>query len=296
MPMNKKPMTAGHGPQRIQMAVFKALGLWGLLLYAATLPAQEGLNRYTTHSTLFGVGHLNQYDTYLSPFEYEGMQGCFVHERFRPTHWLAGRVTTQQKTEGYVGMSKNPAQSANALSGALSYKIGWHYSWTLPSSLRLFAGGGVQTLLGGVYNTRNGNNPAQAQARAGLYASVLAAYPFRIRKQPFQIRYQADLPFCGLMFSPNYNQSYYEIFSLGNYDRNIRFTHPGNAPTLYQSVTLDFPVGGFTFRVGYGCDIEQSRVNRIRSHSYRHSFLIGYVKDFYFLKRKDPELPQLPNF
>lgn len=254
------------------------------------------LNRYTTHSTLFGIGHLNQLDSYLSPFEYEGIQGNFVHESFRPTHWQNGRISTQQKTEGYIGYARNPGKSANALSGSVSYKIGWHYSWTVASSLRLFAGGGLQAIAGGVYNTRNGNNPAQAQARTSLYASLIAAYPFHIRNLPFQLRYQIDLPFCGVMFSPNYNQSYYEIFTLGNYDHNIRFVHPGNAPIFYQAFTLDFPIKGFTFRVGHGCDIEQSHVNGIKSHSYRHSFLIGYVKDFYFLKRKETKVQNLPNF
>lgn len=280
----------------INRTVLKVLCLWGLLFVTPSAKAQTDNNRYTTHSTLFGIGHLNQMDTYLSPFEYEGFQGNIVHEKFRPTHWLEGCMVTQQKTEGHLGMSKNPAQNASALSGTLSYKIGWHYSWNPVSSLKLFAGGGFQVVAGGVYNTRNGNNPAQAQARTGLYASGIAAYPFQIRKQRFQIRYQIDIPFCGMMFSPNYNQSYYEIFSLGNYDHNIRFIHPGNAPIFYQALTLDFPVKGFTFRVGYGCDIEQSRVNGIKSHSYRHSFLIGYVKDFYFLKRNETRRKNLPNF
>lgn len=275
--------------------VLKTLCIWGLL-YTIPAEAQTDLNRYTTHSTLFGFGHLNQLDTYLSPFEYKGQQGNIVHEKFRPTHWCNGRVTTQQKTEGYLGLSQNPAKNSNTLSASLSYKIGWHYSWTIASSLHLFAGGGIQVRAGGIYNTRNSNNPAQALAQSGLYASGIAAYPFYIRKQPFQIRYQIDLPFCGMMFSPNYNQSYYEIFTLGNYDHNIRFIHPGNAPTCYQSLTLDFPIKGFTFRIGYGCDIEQSRVNGIKNHSYRHSFLIGYVKDFYFLKRKDYRNNNIPNF
>ena len=48
--------------------------------------------------------------------------------------------------------------------------------------------------------------------------------------------------------------------------------------------------------MGYGCDIEQSRVNGIKNHSYRHSFLIGYVKDFYFLKRKENRHKNIPNF
>lgn len=280
-----------------RQAVLKAIGLWGLLLYTSALHAQNSLNRYTTHTTMFGIGHLNQFDTYLSPFEYLGKSGHIVHEKFRPTHWKNGHIITQQKTEGYIGLSQNPAGNTNMLSGSLSYKINWQYYWNVVNKIRLFAGGGAQSLLGGTYNTRNGNNPAQGQARLSLYATATVAFPFQIKQQPFQVKYQFEIPFCGMMFSPNYNQSYYEIFSLGYYDKNIRFIHPGNAPIIYQSVSLDFPVKGFTFRISYNCDIEQSHVNNIKTHSYRHSFLIGYVKDFYFLKRKDKHIPDnLPNF
>lgn len=289
-------------------AVLKATCLGGLLLYGSQTWAQtisenspitepsKQINRLTSHSTLFGIGRINVLDTYLSPFEYEGLQGNVVFEKFRPTHWCDGRITTQQKTEAHVGYSKNATQTANMLSATLSYKLAWHYSWTVVSSLKLFAGGGIQVAGGGIYNTRNGNNPAQALARTALYASGIASYPFHIKKQPFQLRYQIDMPLCGAMFSPNYNQSYYEIFTLGNYDHNVRFTHPGNAPVFYQTVTLDFPIKGFTFRLGYGCDMEQSNVNGIKNHIYKHSFLIGYVKDFYFVKRKEVTKKTVPNF
>ncbi len=114
----------------------------------------------------------------------------------------------------------------------------------------------------------------------------MAVYPFHIRRVPFTVRYQASLPLTGVMFSPQYGQSYYEM-SLGNYDHNVCFTHPGNAPSMRHLLTLDFPVAGFTFRTGYLCDIRQSRVNGLRSHIWNHSFMIGYVKHFNFIKRKE---------
>ena len=150
------------------------------------------------------------------------------------------------------------------------------------------AGGEVHAGLGAIYNNRNSNNPVQAKADIDIDASLMAVYPFHIRKVPFTARYQTSLPLIGAMFSPRYGQSYYEM-SLGNYDHNVCFTYPGNAPSMRHFLTLDFPIAGFTFRAGYLCDIRQSRVNGLRSHIWNHTFMIGYVKHFSFVKRKEPQ-------
>ena len=34
----------------------------------------------------------------------------------------------------------------------------------------------------------------------------------------------------------------------------------------------------FTLRVGYMADMQQARVNGLRSHDYSHSFMVGLVK------------------
>ncbi len=252
-------------------------------------PVEDALppHRYTTHAMLFGAGRTRQFETYLSPLEYTGPQISFLRESLRKTHWADGRVTTQGLLHGYLAYAQNPAETADEIGGNIGYAAGWHYNWTPVRGLRLMAGGQLGAQVGFLYNTRNSNNPAQARASAELSASVAVIYNFHIRRQGFSARYQADIPVVGAMFSPNYGQSYYEMFSQGNYDHNVCLTHPGNAPSLRQLLTLDFPIGGFTFRAGYLCDIRQSRVNRLKSHAYNHTFLIGYVKHFCFLKRKD---------
>ncbi|MBO5181212.1 MAG: DUF3316 domain-containing protein [Paraprevotella sp.] len=266
--------------------------------YPPELSAQEKTdslpdNRYTTHATMFGAGRSHQLDTYLSPQEYSGPQVTFLRETLRKTHWAAGRVSTQSLLSGYFAYTENAAQNAEDMAGLIEYQVGWHYNWALPCRLRLMAGGQVGAHAGFLYNTRNGNNPAQAKAGAELSASVAALYPFRIRRVPFAVRYQCDMPVMGMMFSPAYGQSYYELFSEGNYDHNICFTHPGNAPTFRQLLTLDFPIKDYTFRIGYRCYIRQSHVNELKSHIYNHSFMIGYVKHFQFIKRKDRQRSRL---
>lgn len=245
-------------------------------------------NRFTTHATLFGVGHSSLYDTYLSPTTYTGIHINFMHETLRKTHWLDGRITVQSVTDGYICYTSNDANTADEMGGKINYAIGWHYNWTIGRRLRLMAGGECHAGLGIIYNNRNSNNPAQAKAELDLGASLMAIYPFLIKKVPFRARYQFSIPLIGAMFSPQYGQSYYEI-SKGNYDHNVCFTHPGNIPSMRHFISVDFPIARFTFRIGYLCDIRQSRVNGLRSHTWNHSFMVGYVKHFGFVKRKEPQ-------
>ena len=86
------------------------------------------------------------------------------------------------------------------------------------------------------------------------------------------------------MFSPNYTQSYYEIFSLGQYDHNVCVTTPVQAFNLNLMLSLDLPVGTHVVRVGYQCGIRQSHVNHLKTHDWTHTFLVGYVKTFQLVK------------
>lgn len=244
-------------------------------------------NRHTTHATLCGVGKSNLYDTYLSPGVYQGVHLNVLHETLRKTHWADGRITTQSIIDGFVASTSNRAETADEYAGKCNYTVSWHYNWLLWNRLRLMAGGGLHGGVGMMYNARNSNNPVQAQAEVDLDASFMAVCPFWIRKVPFTARYQFSLPLLGGMFSPRYGQSYYELSQTG-YDHNVCFTYPGNAPSMRHFLTIDFPVAGFTFRAGYLCDIRQSAVNGLRSHVWNHSFMIGYVKHFSFVKRKEP--------
>ena len=171
--------------------------------------------------------------------------------------------------------------------GLVNWTYALHYQFRLNEQLKLLAGPMIDLNGGFVYNTRNSNNPAQAKAYGSVGISGMAIYKFRIGNYPLVARYQANLPLLGAMFSPEFGQSYYEMFSLGHKGKNVLFTSLHNNPSLRQMLTLDFPIRKVTMRVGYICDLQQAKVNYLKYHTYSHDFMIGIVKNFYLLKGKN---------
>lgn len=267
------------------------LMLAGLFVFLSSVAGQETdslqANRFVMRSTLLGVGRTQIVDTYLSPVEYTGIEGRFLHERMRMTRMLGGNVSTQSLLQANLAYAENDSKTGNEFAGMVNWSYGLHYHFRINDRLRILAGGLGDLNLGFIYNTRNSNNPAQAKAYINLTASAMAIYDFRIKKQPFTVRYQVNAPFLGVMFSPEYQQSYYEIFTLDNSHGVVNFTSVHNQPSLRQLLTLDIPLRRTTFRVGYVGDFQQSKVNNIRCHTYSHVFMVGFVKNFYLIKGKD---------
>ncbi len=244
--------------------------------------------RYVMRSTLFGIGHSNVFETYLSPLEYTGTEVRFLHESMRMTRLLGGKVSGQSLIQVNASYNKNISQTAEMYAGLVNWSYALHYQFRMNNDKLKILVGPMLDLNGGVvYNRRNSNNPAQAKAYGGLGASGMLIYKFRIARYPLTVRYQANLPLLGVMFSPEYGESYYEIFSLGNGGRNVVFTSLHNNPSLRQMVTLDFPIRNVTMCVGYVCDIQQSKVNNLKSHAYSHNFMIGFVRNLYLLRGKN---------
>lgn len=239
--------------------------------------------RFLTRATLFGAGFTNVFDTYLSPQEYTGVEFRISRESMRMTNLCNGNVSRQILFQGNVGYTHNKVDNNNSISSLLNWNYGLHYHFPITDNFRLLAGGAGELNGGFVYNMRNGNNPAQARAYINLAASGMAIWNVRIKRYPISLRYQLNVPFAGVMFSPHYGQSYYEIFSLGNSGGVVKFTSLHNQPSLRQMLTADFPLGKVKMRLAYVWDAQQSKLNDIKTHTYSHVFMVGVVKELFSL-------------
>lgn len=233
-----------------------------------------------TNARMLGVGGVNILDTYISPEKYRGTELRYISHTTRMREW-GTRVSRQIVHQGYVSHTENRSGDGDEIAGMYCFSYGAHYNMALyGGSLTVKVGGTLDADIGFLYNTRNSNNPAQARLSLAVSPSAVAEWRFRAWKRPFTLRYEVGAPLVGVMFSPNYGQSYYEIFSRGDYDHNVVPTTIASTPSLRQMLTLDFTLHRTTLRVGWLGDWQQAEVNNLKYHSYSNMFVVGIVRSF----------------
>ena len=255
--------------------------------------------QYKTNALMIGVGYTNILDTYLSPEKYRGTNLTFLSHTRREndsTAWV-----NQFQHEGNVAYADNRSGNGGEMAGNYTFRYSLLHKWTISlwrRPLRMLAGGTAAANIGFVYNTRNGNNPANARLSLNIEPTIGFDYPIGRASHtrgismnpgacahfPLILHYEASAPLFGLMFSPNYGQSYYEIFNRGNYNHNCVPTTFGSTPSFRQMLTLDLRLAHTTWRIGYMGNYEQSHVNNLKTHTYTHSIVIGVVKRFRTVK------------
>lgn len=256
-----------------------AVSCW-LLTLSNPIHAQNDSAKVIISSRMVGIGATNVLDTYLSAEHFNGIGASFIAtvERKRPHR----RWSTLMEHEANLSLLHDRADSKKELEGAYNFYWGKLYNWHFYNDrLTIQAGGLVNASLGFIYNTSNSNNPAQARAHLNIMPTGIASYRFILFNKPVMARYELNLPLVGIMFSPNYGQSYYEIFNRGNYDHNIVPTTFVSAPEWRQMLTLEANITGkWTLRIGYLGNYQQYKVNQLKQHVYTHRFLIGFTHRF----------------
>ncbi len=227
----------------------------------------------TNNTFTASIGSANMYDTYLSPLEYKGFNIRLMYEQMRRTTWFNRKFHKQQVFELDFSKGDNPAGNVSEYWLLANYRLGGHYTlyYNYEHNFRLGVGGFWDINAGVLYNERNGNNPATARAYTNLNLSVIASYKFKW----FVVRWQLDSPFMGMLFSPKYGQSYYEI-SLGNSVGVVNFASLHNQRALRNYLTVDIPINKYTIRVAYLGSWYQTKVHDIQTHHYTNSFVIGF--------------------
>ena len=237
-------------------------------------------------STMLGIGSASVYDSYLSPLVYKGSNYGLFHEQIKMTGLLDGRVAAQHMFSFDFSTSMNESETASNYSGFIEYNYGLQYRFNpVVPRLQLFAGMQADGMLGFIYNSRNGNNPATGKFHANLNFSGMASYHFQIKSQPVKLRYQMIVPFAGLMFSPHYGQSYYEI-SLGVDDDLVHFASFHNQTSMRNILSVEFPFSSVMLRLSYVNSIYETDINSLQTRVHNNTFFVGFSKDFYSVPAK----------
>ncbi|MDR1259450.1 MAG: DUF3316 domain-containing protein [Tannerellaceae bacterium] len=234
----------------------------------------QGMNE----GTLAGFGASQVKDTYLSPFTYTGWGARIFNERMtmlRDMHF-----SRQQTISVDITSTRNPAENLNDFGAFADYSLAYHYRIPLGANSRLLPGAFVHLMGGFIYNTRNGNNPLSAKVDADMGFSVILFHTLRVGKYPVILRYQGEIPFAGVFFSPPYKSSYYEIFNEGNTSNIITLNSFHNKLSLKNYISLDIPMNSATLRLGYLCKFYASDEKFLETRILSNTFMIGLVKNF----------------
>lgn len=241
---------------------------------------------------LYGIGINHLYDSYLSPLDYVGYTAGYTDLSERSLRKGGERITSLALFGANVTSADNPKKNAEFLDAEFEIGLGYHYNLLLPAALhggkttprlRIAVGGMSGLHAGGTYSSRNGNNPAQGRLSADLSMSAIAEYRFVLWQRQWLWRTHLDIPLMGVMFSPHYGQSYYEIFKLGHTDSNLCFTHPFNAPSMRTLSTLSLPFGRNRFSLGFHLNYRQSHTHGLKRHAWNSTIVFGYTRTLKFL-------------
>ena len=295
---------------RSKISLFVALfGLWGLSpttawaqddaavdstsqnieeLLQAPLACYSSISsgfKATERRNMLIIGTANSLDTYLSPLTYRGTELRFTSQT---VHNRKERNWTHTLTHG-LRLARESTQTHDAvrLEGGYDFSYSWQRKivnrtvgyW---GRLMVTAGAGVDATVGFRYNAQNSNNPAQAEAAVCFTPAMAADWRFFLvspksgRRHTLGLRYEAAVPLVGMMFSPAFGPSYYEIFSRGNYDHNLCTIWVGNAPSLRQRLLFNFKLLKRHFFIGYEGDYRQAKVNDIKYHRYTNAAVLGW--------------------
>lgn len=253
-----------------------------LSLCALPLSAQRAdsiaSGRISTTANMLGAGPSRLVDSYLSQEHFRGTGGTFLTITDRQKD--GSPWTNKFEHQASLSFSHDRTDDAKELEGAYNFYWSRLYGWKLlGGALTIQAGAAANADLGFVYNTYGSNNPAQLRCDINIMPTAAARYDFRLFGRKAAVAYRVQLPLVGLMFSPAYGQSYYEIFNRGNYDHNIVPTTFVSAPSWRQLLAFDYNISRrHTLRLAYLGDYHQAAVNNLRQHTYNHRIMIGIVR------------------
>ena len=251
----------------------------GIIIISSLLVAVTGYAQVRSTALQQGIGGANVLDTYLSPEKYRGMEWRVIAEVNRDSK--NAHLAYSQTHEIAFGYLHNRALNGHEYVGHYDFSYAVMRKWDMIAGrypLRLSVGPMLDAFVGFNYNSRNtNNNPAQGYGSVALGGMGAARYTFKAWGRELTLGYELRFPLLGIRYSPNYGQSYYEIFGRGDYDHNICF-YSVSPLQVRQQVTADLRLkSGTALRIGYLSDVRQAKPNNLKQHHYYNALLLGVV-------------------
>lgn len=248
----------------------------GLLFYPLTSFSQETPKpvRPVTSAYTFDAGSASILDTYLTPIRYKGYNLALGYERFQAMKFNPDKWIMQLSCGIDYSNVNNIVKNRTMHSLMIGFQWGMMHRWNILPGLKLHAGGSTEFHGGVIYNQYNSNNPCSAKIRWSINLTGMVTYNVKIGKLPVTLRYQPVIPFMGAFFSPEYGESYYEIY-LGNMSNIVHFGWWGNRFDMTNIFTADLHLGATCLRLGYRGRIESSWINNINTQIFTNSAIIG---------------------
>ena len=251
-------------------------------------------DRFEERTFSLGGGYTSLLDTYLSPLRYGGGQVSLQSERFGQLTCENGRWFAQSLFTLHADYTTPRTGSGLTIGGMADYSYTYYYRPLHTNGWSLYVGPQGQLRIGGIYNLRNSNNPAQLKLGVNLAASAMGKYAFTLWGTPMSVRLQADVPLFGFAFAPDYGQSYYEIFYLGHEENCVHVTAPHNNLSLRIGLSYDVQFSSCTVRLTWQDDLYQWKLGNQQYRMFVHSVMLGYVSNLYHVWRDDEARQYIP--
>ncbi len=263
-------------------------------------PSERFYNVRMKTSSL-GVGGLVLKDEYLSPLNYGGFSVQYSQEstqlRYKSSVqgvsiWshLFGNVD-RTPSSSWIGQrhfvvslsqTKNPAQNGSIsrlearLSGSRQYAL------LRAASGVFYLGPGYTVSSGGMYSSRNGNNPATFKLEGLLTLAMSYAYRLPIRSCPILLRLSSRTDLLGLRWEQQFGESYYELYYLSDaLTKRLSFAHLGNSFGQELRLNVDIPIlDRLICSLGYRYQHKSWQINHLYNKVNEHSVNLGFTRYF----------------
>lgn len=256
-----------------------------------SIQIQDGGASYRIHSAyMVGGGGSITRDSYLSPLRYGGWTVNLLGEKTFPLRSLSSRLMIRTGHELDFAAMDNPAKNANFYSilynGSVSalYRLRKGEEWPAwTHNLHIAFGLGVELGIGGIYSTRNGNNPATLKLYTQTLAQGVLGYYIPSETFPLYFRLLTQINLFGLAYGNEFGESYYENFVIDDdLSDSFHFVYPSKLTRFVSLLTVDLPIRDIcTVRLGYRYTHFGSSLNGLETKIDNHTVFLGFVTELY---------------